>query len=73
MLKVISMPKEFWVEVVSCVVYLFNCFPTKNARVDHLNIRVFGSINAYIHVPKQERSKLDGRSVKHVFIVYDAN
>ncbi|RDX88072.1 hypothetical protein CR513_30382, partial [Mucuna pruriens] len=39
-------------------------------KVDHL--RVFGS-TAYAHVLNQGRSKLDDRSVKHVFIGYDAN
>ncbi|RDY04652.1 hypothetical protein CR513_11616, partial [Mucuna pruriens] len=84
MLKAKSMPKEFWAEVVSCVVYLSNRSPTRNVKgqtpqeawsgvkpkVDHF--RVFGSI-AYAHVPNQGRSKLDDRSVKHVFIGYDAN
>ncbi|RDX64406.1 hypothetical protein CR513_57040, partial [Mucuna pruriens] len=43
--------------------------------VKHLKkhgVEVFGSI-AYAHVLNQGRSKLDGRSVKHVFIGYDAN
>ncbi|RDX95429.1 hypothetical protein CR513_22046, partial [Mucuna pruriens] len=39
-------------------------------KVDHL--RVFGCI-AYAHVPNQGRSKIDDKSVKHVFIGYDAN
>ncbi|RDX99340.1 hypothetical protein CR513_17617, partial [Mucuna pruriens] len=34
--------------------------------------KAFGSI-AYSYVPNQGRSKLDDRSVKHVFIGYDAN
>ena len=38
--------------------------------VSHL--RVFGYI-AYVHVPKQERSKLDDRSEKFIFIGYDEN
>ncbi|RDX82228.1 hypothetical protein CR513_37009, partial [Mucuna pruriens] len=84
MLKAKSMPKEFWVEVVSCAVYLSNHSNTRNVKgqtrqeawsevkpkVNHL--RVFGSI-AYAHVLNQGRSKLDDRSVKHVFIGYDAN
>ncbi|RDY01786.1 hypothetical protein CR513_14843, partial [Mucuna pruriens] len=83
MLKAKSMPKEFWAEVVSCTVYLSNRSPTRNVKgqtpqepwsgvkpkVDHF--RVFGSI-AYAIVPNQGRSKLD-RSVKLVFICYDAN
>ncbi|RDX85080.1 hypothetical protein CR513_33778, partial [Mucuna pruriens] len=84
MLKVKSMPKAFCVEAVSCTIYLSNLSPTRNVKgqtpqeawsgvkpkVDHF--RVFRSI-AYAHVPNQRRSKLDDRSVKHVFIGYDAN
>ncbi|RDY09484.1 hypothetical protein CR513_06137, partial [Mucuna pruriens] len=84
MLKVKSMPKEFWAEVVSCAVYLSNHYPTRNIKgqtpqeawsgvkpkVGHF--RVFGRI-VYAHVPNQGRSKLDDRSVKHVFIGYYAN
>ncbi|KAL0401556.1 UNVERIFIED_CONTAM: Retrovirus-related Pol polyprotein from transposon TNT 1-94 [Sesamum latifolium] len=82
MLKEKHMPKEFWAEAVQCAVYLSNRSPTLNVRnqtpqeawnwrkpnVSHL--RVFGSI-AYVHVPHQEQSKLDDRSVKHVFVGYD--
>ena len=81
MLKAKNMPKEFWAETISCAIYLSNRSPTRSVKdktpqetwsgrkpnVDHL--RVFGSI-AYAHVPQQERSKLDDRSVKHVFIGY---
>ncbi|KAJ7976200.1 Retrovirus-related Pol polyprotein from transposon TNT 1-94 [Quillaja saponaria] len=84
LLKSKNMPKEFWAEAVSCVVYLSNRCPTKGVEnqtpqeawsgkkpnVSHL--RIFGSI-AYAHVPDQERSKLDDRSVKYVFIGYDSN
>ena len=35
-------------------------------------IRVFGSI-AYAYIPYQERSKLDDKSKKYVFIGYDPN
>ncbi|RDY08083.1 hypothetical protein CR513_07727, partial [Mucuna pruriens] len=84
MLKAKSMPKEFWAKVVSCAIYLSNRSPTRNVKgqtpqeawsrvkpkVDHF--RVFVSIiNA--HVPNKGRSKLDDRSVKHVFIGYDEN
>ncbi|RDX82225.1 hypothetical protein CR513_37010, partial [Mucuna pruriens] len=65
MLKAKSMPKKFWAKAVSFAVYLSNRSPTRN-------VKIFGSI-AYAHVPNQGRSKLDDRSVKHVFIGYDAN
>ena len=84
MLKAKHLPKEFWAEAVSCAVYLSNRSPTKNVRdqtpqkawsgrkrsVRHL--RIFGSI-AYAHVPHQGRAKLDDRSVKYVFVGYDAS
>ncbi|RDY00253.1 hypothetical protein CR513_16593, partial [Mucuna pruriens] len=73
MLKVKFMPKEFLAEAVLCAAYLSSRSPTWSGvkpKVDHF--KVFGSI-AYVHVPNQGRSKLDDRSVKHVFIGYDAN
>ena len=84
MLKSKNMPEEFWAEAVACTVYVSNRSPTKSLKdvtpqeawsrqkpsVSHL--RVFGSI-AYVHVPKQERSKLDDRSEKFIFIGYDEN
>ncbi|KAJ4812770.1 polyprotein [Rhynchospora pubera] len=84
MLKRKSMPKEFWAEAVACAVYLSNRSPTKSLKkitpqeawsgwkpsVKHL--RVFGSI-AYVHIPQQERKKLDDRSKKMVFIGYAEN
>lgn len=78
------MPKEFWAEAISCVVYLNNRSPARNVRdqtplevwsgrkpsVNH--VRIFGSI-AYAHVPHQGRAKLDDQSVKYVFVGYDAS
>ena len=76
------MPKEFWAEAIDCAIYLSNRCPTRSVQektpqqawsrkkpiVSHL--RVFWSI-AYAHVPDQERSKLDDKSKKYVFIGYD--
>lgn len=78
------MPKEFWAEAVACAVYLSNRSPTRSLEkitpqeawsgwkpsVKHL--KVFGSIG-YVHVPEQERTKLDDRSKKMVFIGYAEN
>ncbi|KAL0356305.1 UNVERIFIED_CONTAM: Retrovirus-related Pol polyprotein from transposon TNT 1-94 [Sesamum radiatum] len=82
MLKKQGMPKEFWAEAVACAVYLLNRSPTRSLEkitpqeawsgwkpsVKHL--RVFGSI-CYVHVPEQQRTKLDDRSKKMVFLGYD--
>lgn len=77
-----KMPKEFWAEAVACAVYLLNRCPTKSVKdqtpieawsgkkPDISHLRIFGSI-AYKHVPEQERTKLDDRSEKFVFIGYD--
>jgi len=82
MLKTKKMPKEFWVEVIDCVIYLSNRCPTKSLNgmtpqeawsrrkpsVSHL--KVFGSIG-YVHVDDQVRTKLDDKSKKMIFMGYD--
>ena len=84
MLKFKRLPKEFWAEAVACAIYLSNQSPTRSVKnvtpqeawsgrmpsVSHL--RVFGSLT-YVHVPDQQRSKLDDKSEKYVFIGYDAS
>ena len=81
MLKAKGMPNYFWVEVVTCAVYLINRSPTWSVpnttlieawsgfkpNVQHL--KVFRSIT-YAHVPKAARSKLDDKAVKTIFIGY---
>ncbi|KAK2994415.1 hypothetical protein RJ640_009642 [Escallonia rubra] len=81
MLKSKNLPKEFWAEAVDCAVYLSNRCPTRSVwnqtpqeawsgykpSVSHL--KVFGSI-AYVHVPDQQRNKLDDKSEKFIFIGY---
>jgi hypothetical protein len=84
MLKTRRMPKEFWAEAVDYTVYLSNHCPTKSLwnktlqeewsgrkpSVSHL--QVFGSIN-YTHIPDEERSKLDDKSKRYIFIGYDSS
>ncbi|KAK2985060.1 hypothetical protein RJ640_022938 [Escallonia rubra] len=81
MLKSKNLPKEFWAEAVDCAVYLSNRSPTRSVwnqtpqeawsgykpSVSHL--KVFGSI-AYVHVPDQQRKKLDDKSEKFISISY---
>jgi len=76
MLKAKGMPNYFWVEAVTCAVYLINRSPTRSfpnttpieaPNVQHL--KVYGSIT-YAHVPKAERSKLDDKAEKTIFIGY---
>lgn len=73
MLMTKKMPKEFWEEAVDCAVYLSNRCPTRSQLDKTLqdawsgrkpsasHLRVFGSIG-YVHVPDQERSKLEDKS-----------
>eukprot|EP00253_Pinus_taeda_P021224 PITA_21224 len=70
MLKAKHLPHEYWVEAVTCAVYILNRCPTKavmnkipeeawsgqKQTVTHM--RVFGCV-AYAHVPDQLRKKLD--------------
>jgi len=70
MLSDAKLPDSFWAEAFNMVAYVINLSPTisldsdvpdrvwfgKNVSYDHL--RVFG-YKSFIHVPKDERSKLD--------------
>ena len=81
MLNVASMASEFHVEAVDMACYLVNRSPLiapidknpyeawahKKPSIAHL--RVFGC-EAFIHVLKEKRSKLDDNSEKYIFIKY---
>lgn len=76
-----KLPRYFWGEALSTVVHVLNLTPCvslnfdvpnrvwsgKDVSYDHL--RVFGCM-AYVHVPKDERSKLDDKTKKCVFVGY---
>ena len=76
-----KLPHIFWAEAISTAAYLRNRSPTsavegttphqawygQKPRVEHL--RVFGSA-AYVHIPKDERGKLDPKSKKCVLLGY---
>ena len=75
------LPRRFWAEALSTMVYIRNRSPTKalagitpheawsgyKPRVDHL--RIFGC-RAYAHIPGVERRKLDPKSHKCVLLGY---
>ncbi|WVZ06448.1 hypothetical protein V8G54_019794 [Vigna mungo] len=79
MLSKAKLPKHFWGEALFTVVHVINLSPTvalnsevpdkiwfgKNFTYDHL--RVFG-FKAFVHVPKDERSKLDVKTRQCIFI-----
>jgi len=77
----VSLGQEFWVEAVETTYYLVNISPSstledmypqevwtsKKSSLSHL--RVFG-YDAYVHVPKEKRTKLDSKSKRCIFIGY---
>ena len=76
-----GLPKMFWAEAVNTAAYLINRGPSipldgkiseevwsgKEVNLSHL--RVFGCIS-YVHIDSTERSKLDAKSNKCVFVGY---
>ena len=81
MLSNARLPHRFWAEALSTATYLRNRSPTtavdgitpfeamtgNKPNVKHL--RVFGC-DAYAHIPKDERQKLDGKTRKCIFLGY---
>jgi hypothetical protein len=81
MLNGAKLVQEFWAEAVGTACYLVNRSPSlalddktpheiwsgKKPSLQHL--RVFGC-DAYVHVPKENRSKLDKKAKKCIFIGY---
>jgi hypothetical protein len=81
MLSGVELGKEFWVEAVGTACYLVNRSPSsslddktpqevwigKKPSLTHL--KVFG-YEAYVHVPKENMSKLDKKVEKCIFIGY---
>eukprot|EP00253_Pinus_taeda_P028404 PITA_28404 len=81
MLSGVRLGQEFWAMVVETTCYLVNRSPSsaledktpqevwtsKKPFVSHL--RVFGC-DAYVHVPKEKRTKLDSKYEKCIFIRY---
>jgi len=79
MLSGAGLGQESWVEAVDTVSYLVNRSPSSaledktpqevwtgnKPSLSHL--RVFGC-DAYVHVPKEKRTKLDSKSEKCIFI-----
>jgi hypothetical protein len=81
MLSGVGLGQELWAEAVGTACYLVNRSPlsmlddktpqevwtSKEPSLTHL--KVFG-YDAYVHVPKENRSKLDKKAKKCIFIVY---
>jgi len=76
-----ELPRRFWAEAIATAVYLRNRSPTNSVRnktpnevwtekkpnVSHL--RIFGW-DAFSHIPKDERNKLDSKTKRSIFLGY---
>ncbi len=76
-----KMPLHFWADAVNTAAYVRNRCPTsvlkghtpyetwfkRKPKISHL--KVFGC-NAYVHIPKEKRQKLEPKSTKCIFIGY---
>ena len=77
----VGIPLQFWVEFFNTVVYLINRGPSTpldggisqeawtSKKVNYSFFRTFG-YEAFVHVDKEKRTKLDAKSQKCTFIVY---
>ncbi|UYV74313.1 hypothetical protein LAZ67_11002983 [Cordylochernes scorpioides] len=76
-----KMPLELWAEAVNTAVYLLNRCTTKvlgnstpyeiwyKRKPSILHLKTFGC-NAYVHIPKDNRKKLDKKSIRTFFVGY---
>lgn len=81
MLAESKLSKEMWGEAINVAVYITNRVPTnavKNKTPYEMwygskptlsNIKIFGC-RAYIHIPKEKRSKFDDKSVVGILVGY---
>jgi len=81
MLSDAKLPKHFWGETLYTVVHIINLTPTvimdsevpnkiwfdKNVSYDHLHVF---DCKAFVHIPRDERSKLDLKTRQWIFIGY---
>lgn len=77
-----GLPKNFWAEAVSMAVFIVNRSPSTalgnkvaqevwtEKEVDYSRMKIFGC-PAYVHVPGDERSKLDAKSKQCIFLGYE--
>ena len=76
-----NLPNQFWVEAVNTSVYIRNRCPTSaldgvtpyeclfKQKPDVGNLHVFGCVS-YVHIPDGQRTKLEGKSRKSIFVGY---
>jgi hypothetical protein len=80
----VGFPLHLWKDVVDIFVYLINRGPSislddgipeeawKGKKVNYSFFKTFGC-EAFIHIDKENRTKLDEKSKKCIFIGYDVN
>ena len=76
-----NLPNQFWAEAVNTSVYICNRCPTSaldgvtpyeclfKQKPDVGNLHVFGCVS-YVHIPDGQRTKLEGKSRKSIFVGY---
>ena len=81
MLRMAKLPKAFWGEAVRVACYLLNRSPSVPLGFDipekvwsgkdpsYAHLKVFGC-KAFLHVPKEQRSKLDSKATPCIFVGY---
>ena len=81
MLSDSKLPKKFWSEALSTALYIRNRSPTtavkamtpyevwKGYKPNVNHFRIFGC-SAYAHIPKDERSKMDPKAKKRIYLGY---
>ena len=81
MLSHAKLPKSFWGEAMRTAVDLINLSPSvplngdvpekvwRGKDVSYSHLRVF-RCRAFVHIPRDERSKLDGKSKQCIFMGY---
>lgn len=81
MLSNVGLGKEFLAEACNTAIYLINQSPSSRLdfgipkeeclrnKISYSHIQVFGC-EAYVHVPKEKRQKLDPKSQKGIFVGY---
>jgi hypothetical protein len=80
----LGFPLKFWVDVVDTVVYLINTVPSRyfdgrmleeewiEKKVNYYFLNIF-SCEAFVHIDKDNRTKLEENSKKCTFIGYGVN
>ena len=78
-----NLPTYLWSEAVATATYLVNRSPTRansgippeskysGTKSDLHHLKIFGCI-AHVHVPKEDRNKLDSKTQRCLFVGYDS-